>query len=232
MNLVRHYNDVIIGAIPSPITSLTIVYKTIYSDADQGKHQSSASLASVRGIQRGPMNSLHKWPVTRKMFPFNDVIMELRSSILLTFPRLRHKVCQVLFKKTKIDGSNQCLIVYITWCLIPICPNGNIIRPGCPLMAALYSFAIAMFISISAFYQKLLSLSNCNYRLSVFVPSISYCGKYHLGYIGVEKWYLVRIIAIIDKLGSNHIAKTLKVQCECDICLISTEIAYESVTVL
>ena len=55
--------------------SLTMVYSTIYSDADQRKHQSSASLAFVRGIQRGPVNSLHKWPVTRKMFPFHDVIM-------------------------------------------------------------------------------------------------------------------------------------------------------------
>ena len=39
------------------------------------KHQSSASLAFVRGIHRWPVNSQHKWPVTRKMFPFNDVIM-------------------------------------------------------------------------------------------------------------------------------------------------------------
>ena len=70
-----HYNDVLMGAIASQITSLTIVYSTVYSDADQRKHQSSASLAFVRGIHRGPVNSPHKWPVTRKMFPFDDVIM-------------------------------------------------------------------------------------------------------------------------------------------------------------
>ena len=70
-----HYNDVIMGAIASQITSVTIVYSTVYSDADQRKHQSSSSLAFVRGIQRGPVNSPHKWPVTRKMFPFDDVIM-------------------------------------------------------------------------------------------------------------------------------------------------------------
>ena len=46
-----------------------------YSAADQRKHQSSASLAFVRGIHRWPVNSPHKWPVTRKMFPFDDVIM-------------------------------------------------------------------------------------------------------------------------------------------------------------
>ena len=63
-----HYNDVIMGAITSQITSLTIVYSTVYSGADQRKHQSSASLAFVRGIHRGPVNSPHKGPVARKCF--------------------------------------------------------------------------------------------------------------------------------------------------------------------
>ena len=70
-----HYYDVIMGAIASQITSLTIVYSIVYSDADKRKHQSSASLAFVRGIHRRPVNSPHKWPVTRKVFPFDDVIM-------------------------------------------------------------------------------------------------------------------------------------------------------------
>ena len=78
-NLRRHYNYVIKGAMASQITSLTIVYSTVHSGADQIKHQSSASLAFVRGIHRGPVNSPHKWPVTRKMCPFDDVIMERRS---------------------------------------------------------------------------------------------------------------------------------------------------------
>ena len=47
----------------------------LYSDADQSKHESSASLAYVRGIHRGPVNSLRKWPVMWKMFLFDDVIM-------------------------------------------------------------------------------------------------------------------------------------------------------------
>ena len=71
-----HYDDVIMNAIASQITSLTIVYSIVYSDAHQRKHQSSASLAFVRGIHRGPVNSRHKWPVTRKMFTFDDVIMK------------------------------------------------------------------------------------------------------------------------------------------------------------
>ena len=64
------------GAIASQPISLTIVYLTVCSDADQRKHQSSASLVFVRGIHRGPVNSPHKWPVTAIFFlPFDDVIM-------------------------------------------------------------------------------------------------------------------------------------------------------------
>ena len=70
----HHYSDVIMTVMASQITSLNIVYSTVYSDADQRKHQSSASLAFVMGIHRD-LNSPHKWPVTRKIFPFDDAIM-------------------------------------------------------------------------------------------------------------------------------------------------------------
>ena len=43
-----HYDDIIMAAITSQITSLTIVYSTDYSGTYQSKHQSSASLAFVR----------------------------------------------------------------------------------------------------------------------------------------------------------------------------------------
>ena len=69
-----HYSDVIMGAMAFQITSLTIVYSTLYSNPDQRKHESSTSLAFVRGIHRSPVNSPHKWTVTWKMFPFDDVI--------------------------------------------------------------------------------------------------------------------------------------------------------------
>ena len=59
----------------SQIISFTIVYSTVYSDADHRNHQSPASLAFVRKIHQWPMNSPHKGPVTRKMFPFDDDIM-------------------------------------------------------------------------------------------------------------------------------------------------------------
>ena len=73
--LYRHYSDVIMSTMASQITSLTIVYSVVYSGADQRKHQSSASLAFVRGIHRWPVISPHKGPVTRKMSPFDNVIM-------------------------------------------------------------------------------------------------------------------------------------------------------------
>ena len=70
------------GTIASQITNLMIVYSVVYSDADQRKHQSSASLAFVREIHRGPVHSPHKCPITRIMFPFDDVIM---SSVHVSF---------------------------------------------------------------------------------------------------------------------------------------------------
>ena len=63
----------------SQITSLTTVYSTVYSGANQRIHQSSASLAFVRGNHRRPVKSPHKWPVRRKMFPFHDVIMRTKA---------------------------------------------------------------------------------------------------------------------------------------------------------
>ena len=76
-----HYDDVIMTMLASQITSLPVVCSIVYSDVNQRKHQSSASLAFVREIHRGPVNFPHKWPVTRKMFPFDDVIMWHNESI-------------------------------------------------------------------------------------------------------------------------------------------------------
>ena len=78
----NRYNDVIMSPMASQITSLTTGYSTVYSDADQRKkHQSSASLAFVRGIHRGSVNSPHKWPVTRKMCPIDNVIMAANDCV-------------------------------------------------------------------------------------------------------------------------------------------------------
>ena len=71
-----HYNDVIMSTMASQITSPSIIYSTDYSGADQRKHLNTAWLAFVREIHRGLVNSPHKGPVTRKMFPFDSVIMD------------------------------------------------------------------------------------------------------------------------------------------------------------
>ena len=103
---VLHYSDAIISAMASQITSLTIVYSTVHSSGtDQRKHQSSVSLVFVREIHPWPMNypvnSPHKGPVTRKMFPFDDVIMNtfrLRQNGLQFVNILK---CIVLMKKVE-----------------------------------------------------------------------------------------------------------------------------------
>ena len=74
-----HYPDVIMSAMASQITRFSTVCSIVCSDADQRKHQSSASLAFVREIHRGSVNFPHKWPVTRKMFLFDDVIITSAS---------------------------------------------------------------------------------------------------------------------------------------------------------
>ena len=75
VNLSSHCSDVIMSATASQITGVSIVYSTFCSGADQRRHQSSASLAFALRIHRWPVNSPHKGPVTRNMFPFDDVIM-------------------------------------------------------------------------------------------------------------------------------------------------------------
>ena len=78
-NWTQHYSGVIMSAIASQITRFTIVYSSVYSAATQRKHQSFAQLAFVRGIHRWPVNSPHKGPVSRNMFPFDGVIMNSRK---------------------------------------------------------------------------------------------------------------------------------------------------------
>ena len=73
----RHCNDIIRSVMAYQITTLTIVYTTVYSGADQRKHQSSTLLAFVRGIHQSPVSSPHKGSAMRKMLPFDDVIMDM-----------------------------------------------------------------------------------------------------------------------------------------------------------
>ena len=72
---IMHYSNVMMSAMASQITSGSIVYSTVCSDTDQRKYWTCASLAFVMGIHQWSENSPHKRPVTRKIFPFDDVIM-------------------------------------------------------------------------------------------------------------------------------------------------------------
>ena len=107
ISIKTYYNDVIMSAMESQIASLTIVYSAVYWDADQRKYQSSASLAFSRGIHPSPVNSPHKGPVTRQMFPFDDVVMNLNIpshrllvSLILTYGKTQRLGCNRLNKKT------------------------------------------------------------------------------------------------------------------------------------
>ena len=88
------------GTMASQITSLALVYSTVYSGADERKHQSSASLAFVQGIHREPVNSPHKWPVKRNMFPFDDVIMCIR----VCTTEIQSQVEDILYGATLYDN--------------------------------------------------------------------------------------------------------------------------------
>ena len=68
------------NVLASQITGVSTVYSAVHSGTDQRKHQSSASLAFVRGIRRWPVNSPHKGPETRKLFSFDDVIFTQSES--------------------------------------------------------------------------------------------------------------------------------------------------------
>ena len=97
------------GMMASQITSLTIVYSTVYSGADQRKHQRSASLALVRGFHRWPGNSPYKGPVTRKMFPFDDVIIFdpcIWERTVLSIPIQQPPTTALVWNFLKCNGVN------------------------------------------------------------------------------------------------------------------------------
>ena len=100
-----HYNDVIMNTMASPFTSLASVNAIVYASADQRKHQSSASLAFVRGIHRWPVTFPHKRPVTRKKFPFHDVIMR----------RNPESMAETSFSSAQNHNASWPLIHMICW---------------------------------------------------------------------------------------------------------------------
>ena len=114
--IVNHYNDVIMSAMASHITSLIIFNSTVYSGADKRKHQSSATLAFVRGINRWPVNSPHKWPVTPKMFPFDDIIIVSLNCFIIGLLDGFVTVRRQAIKEEQISENAK----IFPWCVISI----------------------------------------------------------------------------------------------------------------
>ena len=100
----------------SQITGVWIVCPTICSGADERKHQSSESLAFVRGIHRWPVDSPHKGPVTRKMLPFDDVIM--RYSIAPLWGRGMECLCS---SYSHLYPALAIGTLYVTYCKTRSC---------------------------------------------------------------------------------------------------------------
>ena len=110
------------GSIASQITSLTIVYSSVHSGADHRKHQSTASLAFVRGIHRRPVNSPHKGPVTRKMFPFHDVI--IMAHMMWESGNL-HRCSQTTDNQSPRSPNNMHCCARRLWKSLPCLGNGS-----------------------------------------------------------------------------------------------------------
>ena len=85
-----HYSDVIMSAMVSQFTGVSIVCSIVCSGADQKIYQSSASLNFVKGIHRWPADSPNKGRVTGKMFPLDDVIMDETISLKMMDAILHH----------------------------------------------------------------------------------------------------------------------------------------------
>ena len=101
--MILHYCDAIMGRVASQITSLTIVYTTVYSDADQSKHQSSASLAFVWGIHRD------RW-IPRTKGQLRGKCFHLMTSSWFCMEQIWKHVILVIISVAKLTPSLTSLI--------------------------------------------------------------------------------------------------------------------------
>ena len=123
-----HYDDVIMGAMASQITSLTIVYSTVYSGAHQSKHQSSANALELRLSCTNPS----KWiipqmsvfivftKVTQQRLLINKTLRFIHAVRYTWFIFSQHikMCCETYDKLRQRDESNKkCRIRRLTWIL-------------------------------------------------------------------------------------------------------------------
>ena len=169
------------SAMASQITSLTIVYtQPFIQGTDQSKYQRSASLAFVRGIHRRPVNSPHKWPVTRKMFPFDDVIIIMGCPTVAT-------LCwssAALFMKPSCHDAN-----FVVTSSLAACHNDS-------LRCHLTNYGkVGIITTISFQGQKkkkkktvVKKKSFKNVRYFIYSPTLIYSSNENLGYLFWEVW--------------------------------------------
>ena len=126
-----HYCDVIMGEMASQITSLTIVYSTFYSGADQRKNQSSASLAGNSPVTgEFPAQMASNW----KIFPFDDVIVSMQGEYDKLSNTFKKSVCpagnlttELILPSTIYIHINIYVYIYIH------CLSGNLAHISLPL---------------------------------------------------------------------------------------------------
>ena len=111
-----------VGVMVSQISGVSIVYSKVCSRADQINHQSSASLAFGRGIHRRRVNPPHKGPVTRNMFPFDDIIIIHASGFklhLFSYQSQRPLVVNLtIFSMAVLMSNEYTLILNFPYILI------------------------------------------------------------------------------------------------------------------
>ena len=117
-----HYSDVIMSAMPSQITGVSIVCLAVCLGADQRNIKVPRHCFLLVESTGSPMDSPHKGPVTQKMFPFDDVIMhnaELCISRLVLDTPLHHQ--------TNAFNSSWNTRRYISHTKVPnLCPKQKI----------------------------------------------------------------------------------------------------------
>ena len=140
------------SALASQITGVSIVWSSVRSGADQRKHQSSASLAFAQGIQRWPVDSPHRGPVTRKMFPFPDVIIfwsfiSFQWCLLINVPSPNRLGFSSICRQLNILAACHCISKVSRWLHPRFSPRLGLLfcpcmpRPWWPLHAQRYEIA-------------------------------------------------------------------------------------------
>ena len=186
------------SAIASQITSLTIVYSAVYSGADQRKHQSSVSLTFVRGIHRSPVISPHKGPVTRKMFPFDDVITMWHYCYGWVSTAASNDLAPIWHKRAPKQSNRPSMQIFLRLLAIgcQLCvhsyPKPNMITPICDFHFRLLDL-VCIFsdnITRTTVFMKPAN-SNNTIVTSALVPCVSRISCYWLVLVMRDRYIIV-----------------------------------------